>query len=61
MIKTWYVADLKGESRYCSCNSCGKPSTEDPKMIRILLQGGLNVGTVVYLCDKCRRELFEKI
>lgn len=60
MIKTWYVADLKGgELRYCS--SCGKPSTEDPKMIRILLQCGLNIGTVVNLCDECRRELYEKI
>ena len=61
MIKTWYVADLKGESRYCSCNSCGKPSTEDPKMIRVLLYQYLNIGTVFHLCGECRRELHEKI
>lgn len=61
MIKTWYVADLKGESTYCSCNACGKPWQYDKKMVRVHFQNGYGFGVMVYLCDDCRRELHEKI
>jgi len=61
MIKVQYVADLKGESSYCSCNACSKPYNEDTKMVRVHFQNGYGFGTVVYLCTECRRELHEKI
>ena len=60
MIKIQYVSDLKGASRFGTCNGCGKSSSEDKKMIQVQLLPG-QYGCVLYLCDKCRRELYEKI
>ena len=61
MIKIQYVSEIKTTQRFCSCNDCGKPSQEDPKMIQLRFQNGSGFGVIVCLCDECRRELYEKI
>ena len=60
MIKVKYVADVKDVLRSGICGGCGKLSSDDPKMIQVQLLPG-KYGCVFYLCDKCRRELYEKI
>ena len=61
MIKIQYVADLKGARKFCSCNSCGKSSSEDMQMVQIRFSYGDGHGIAVNLCDACRVELYEKI
>lgn len=60
MIKIQYVADLKGASRFATCNGCGKSSKNDKQMVAVRFEYGYS-GALIYLCDKCRRELYEKI
>lgn len=61
MIKIQYVADMKGARKYCSCNSCGKSSSDDEQMIQVHFSYGDGHGVAINLCDSCRRELYEKI
>lgn len=64
MIKVEYLADQEGANRIGSCVSCGKYCEDDPKMVRVFLghkKTGFLQGMQICLCDKCRRELYEKI
>ena len=64
MIKVEYLADQEGADRIGSCVACAKYSEDDPKMVRVILghkKTGYLHGMQICLCDKCRRELYEKI
>jgi len=61
MIKIQYIADMKGARKFCSCNSCGKSSSEDEQMVQIRFSYGDGHVLAVNLCDACRRKLYEKI
>lgn len=57
MIDVQYVMELPYQT---TCFGCGKKN--DDKGIKIEIKSPHRMrGTVVYLCDACRRELYEKI
>jgi len=61
MITNVYVQDLPGQELklWCSCISCGKSYEQDHKMIQLTFKSDSGTGTVINLCDKCRKELYE--
>ena len=57
MINVKYVSDLPYPT---VCYGCGKKN--DEKGIRIEVKSNFRArGEIIYLCDTCRRELYEKI
>ena len=61
MIEIRHVADLKGAIQYCSCNSCGKSSSDEKDMIQLSFKQEHGTGIIISLCSECRKELHEKI
>ena len=62
MISVEYVADSKFNSdKYCSCDACGTRFEDDNKMVKVTFRRQNGFGMMIHLCDKCRRELYEKI
>ena len=57
MIDVQYANELPYSTM---CFGCGKKN--DDKGIKIEIKSPVRIrGTVVYLCEACRRELYEKI
>ena len=61
MIKIQYLADIPKESRQKFCDGCNAPTTDNSVYISFLRWHERFFWTSVTLCDKCRRELYEKI
>lgn len=65
MITIKYLADLQGAEGYGTCSSCGEDSKEDSKMVKVEFNrvhlGEWSCQSSIFLCDKCRREMYEKI
>lgn len=60
MIKVEYLIDKCGADRYGTCAGCSKSSKDDPKMVSITFKTKYS-GSVICLCDECRKELYQKI
>ena len=57
MIKVIYTSELSYATFCCGCSK-----ETDDKSICIMAKSQVqNKWNVLYLCDKCRRELYEKI
>ena len=57
MIKVIYTSELPYPT---VCYGCGKKN--DDRGVRIEARNPTRIrGNVLYLCDKCRRELWEKL
>ena len=61
MIKVEYLIDKCGADRYGTCAGCSKGSKDDPKMVSITFKTKIYSGSVICLCDECRKELYHKI
>lgn len=62
MIRIQYLTDCRGAARHGTCTSCGKQSSGDSRMVWVHFWIEGNTGkTTICLCDKCRRDLYEKI
>lgn len=60
MIKIHYLADIPEVSRQKYCDGCNADTKENSVKISFFRHERF-FWTSVTLCDKCRRELFEKI
>jgi hypothetical protein len=61
MVIVEYLADRNGAESYGSCAGCCKSAKDDPKMVAVSISNQYKQGVTITLCDKCRRELYEKI
>ena len=61
MIKIQYVADIKKMNELFFCDGCGKSNWKDEKMICAEFIDDTDTHSYFLLCDKCRKELREKI
>lgn len=60
MIQIEVLKERKGANSFGTCSACGKESSEDDRMIRLIFSriiGNARHSTSVCLCFKCAGEL----
>ena len=61
MIITEKLIELKGADKFGDCNSCGKTSSEDRTLMRIIFSVDGNGSTSFCLCERCANTLVEEL